>query len=249
MNLLHSVEVVQWAVFGVSAILIGMTKAGLSGASIFAIPAMAAIFGAQNSVGIILPMLITADIVAVIHYREHADWKIVGQLLPWTILGVVIGVFVGDAIDEGSFRVLLAVVVLSCLAIMVYRELFHRDIVLPNLWWISAILGVVAGFATMVGNAAGPIMALYLFSMGLTKNQLIGTGAWFFFVVNLLKVPFHVFVWGTITGSTLLVNAIAIPVIVAGVFLGLTVVRRIPERPYRAFIIISTAIVSVRLLL
>jgi uncharacterized membrane protein YfcA len=99
----------------------------------------------------------------------------------------------------------------------------------------------------MVGNAAGPITTLYLLSMGLSKNQFIGTGAWFFFVVNVLKVPLHIIFWETISVETLAVNAFAIPIIVAGGFLGLWLVRYIKERPYRIFILVITAVMSVRL--
>lgn len=247
MSLIATLQAPEWALLAASAVLIGMAKSGLAGAAALAIPVMAALFGAQASTGIVLPMLITADIVAVIYYRRDADWHVVGRLLPWTLAGVVVGVVVGDLIPEEGFRYLLAGVVLLGLALMAWRELFHRDIVVPRKLWIAAVLGLAAGFATMVGNAAGPLMILYLLAMGFQKNQLIGTGAWFFFVVNLLKVPFHVLFWETITAETLLLNLAVVPVIVAGVFAGLFIVKRIPERAYRYFILISTAIVSIRL--
>jgi uncharacterized protein len=249
MSLAVSLATNEWVWIGVAALLIGMSKAGLTGAAMFGIPVMATIFDAQESTGIVLPLLIAADIVAVIYYRRHAQWNIVLQLLPWTVLGIGIGVIVGDLVSDGAFRVLLAAVVLVGLALMAYRELFHSDIVLPRKLWIAAILGTVAGFSTMVGNAAGPVMSLYLLSMGLEKNQLIGTGAWFFFVVNVIKVPFHVIFWGTITTETLAIDLLAVPIIVGGVFLGLRLVRLIPEKAYRYFIILSTTIVSIRLLI
>jgi len=210
-SLVHTLGPIEWALIGLSGLLIGMNKAGLMGTATAAIPIMAGIFGAQPSVGIILPMLITADVVAVAYYRRHADWGIVLRLLPWALVGVGVGVVVGDLIPASAFRTLLA------------------------------------GFATMVGNAAGPITTLYLLSMGLSKNQFIGTGAWFFFVVNVLKVPLHVIFWGTITVETLAVNLFAVPVIIVGGFLGLWLVRFIKERPYRVFILVITAVMSVRL--
>lgn len=246
-NLAASLTPLQWALVGLSGLLIGMNKAGLMGMAMAAIPLMAGIFGAQLSVGVILPMLITADVVAVLYYRRHAEWGVVVRLLPWTLIGVGIGVVVGDIIPEESFRMLLAIVVLAGLVLLVYKEVVHRDVNVPEKLWIAAVLGVAAGFATMVGNAAGPIMALYLLSMGMTKNQFIGTGAWFFFIVNVLKVPFHVAVWGTITFDTLLVNLYAVPIIVAGGFLGLFLVRFFRERPYRVFVIGATALISLRL--
>jgi uncharacterized protein len=237
----------EWSLIGVSALLIGMTKAGLMGAAMAAIPIMANIFGAQLSVGVILPMLISADVIAVVYYRRHADWGVVFRLLPWALGGIIIGVAVGEAIPEETFRSLLAIVVLVGLVLLAYKEIAHRDVVVPEKWWLAAILGLAAGFATMVGNAAGPITTLYLMSMGMSKNRFIGTGAWFYFVVNLVKVPFHVVFWGTITAETLAVNLFTVPVIVLGGLLGLWLVRHIKERPYRVFILAITAVISVRL--
>lgn len=247
MSLVQSLSPLEWSLVGLSGLLIGMNKAGLLGTATAAIPIMAGIFGAQASVGVILPMLITADIVAVIHYRRHADWGIVFRLLPWALVGIGVGVVVGDMIPESSFRMLLAIVVLAAVILLAYKEILHRDVHVPEKWWIAAVLGLLAGFATMVGNAAGPIATLYLLSMGLSKNQFIGTGAWFFFVVNILKVPLHIVFWETITVDTLAVNLFAVPIIVAGGFLGLYLVRFIKERPYRVFILVITAVMSIRL--
>ena len=247
MSLVQSLSPLEWSLIGLSGLLIGMNKAGLLGTATAAIPIMAGIFGAQASVGVILPMLITADIVAVIHYRRHADWGIVLRLLPWALVGVGVGAVVGDTIPESSFRMLLAIVVLAAVVLLAYKEILHRDVRVPEKWWIAAVLGLLAGFATMVGNAAGPIATLYLLSMGLSKNQFIGTGAWFFFVVNVLKVPLHIVFWETISLDTLAVNLFAVPVIVAGGFLGLYLVRFIKERPYRVFILVITAVMSIRL--
>ena len=112
MELVAQLTPLEWTLIGVSALLIGMTKAGLMGAAMAAIPIMANIFGAQLSVGVILPMLIAADVIAVIYYRRHADWGVVVRLLPWALAGIIIGVAVGEASSEETFRTLLAIVVL-----------------------------------------------------------------------------------------------------------------------------------------
>lgn len=247
MELVAQLTPLEWTLIGVSALLIGMTKAGLMGAAMAAIPIMANIFGAQLSVGVILPMLIAADVIAVVYYRRHADWGVVLRLLPWALGGIIIGVAVGEAIPEETFRSLLAIVVLVGLILLAYKEIAHRDVTVPEKWWLAAILGMAAGFATMVGNAAGPITTLYLMSMGMSKNRFIGTGAWFYFVVNVVKVPFHIIFWDTITTETLAVNLFTIPVIALGGVLGLWLVRHIKERPYRIFILAITAVISVRL--
>jgi uncharacterized membrane protein YfcA len=110
------------------------------------------------------------------------------------------------------------------------------------------VLGLLGGFATMIGNAAGPVMALYLLSMRLPKNQFIGTSAWFFLIVNLSKVPLHIALWKTITWPSFLFDLLMIPVIAVGAFLGIWLVRMLPEKAYRVFVIVSTLLAAVLLL-
>ena len=94
----------------------------------------------------------------------------------------------------------------------------------------------------MIGNAAGPVMSLYLLSMRLPKNNYIGTGAWFFCIINLSKVPFHVFSWETINLHSFILDGMMIPAIAAGAFLGIYLVRLFPEKVYRVFIILTTVL-------
>jgi uncharacterized protein len=243
-----TLEPLQWVLIFVGAFAVGLNKAGLMGIATINVVIMASIFGGLASTGIVLPMLITADIFAVAYYRRHADWSVVFRLLPWTLLGVGVGALVGTKISDEVFRRIIAVVVLASVALLAYSELRGSEVRVKPRWWTSALLGVFAGFATMVGNAAGPIMTLYLFSMGYEKNKFIGTTAWFFFIINLLKVPLHVFVWHSITMETLKVDLYAVPFIIGGVAVGLLIVKLIKEKPYRVFVLVTTAILSIRLL-
>jgi uncharacterized membrane protein YfcA len=115
---------------------------------------------------------------------------------------------------------------------------------IPDNWWFAGILGLTGGFTTMIGNAAGPVMSLYLLSMHLPKNKFIGTAAWFFLIINVLKIPFHVFSWHTITPQTLMVDTAGIPAILLGVYIGIKTVKLIPEKIYRYFIILSTVLAA-----
>lgn len=246
--MIGEIDALQWVLIGASALAIGLNKVGLTGVAMIAIPIMAGVFGAQRSTGVVLPMLIIADIVAVSYYRRHAQWPAVVRLLPWTAVGLAAGVLVGEAIPDSLFRRLVAVAVLVSVALLAFQHVRGKQLSVTPSWWSAALLGIAGGFTTMVGNAAGPIMILYLVSMGLQKNAFIGTGAWFFFIVNLVKVPLHVIFWETITVQTLLVVLAAAPAILLGTWIGLRIVKRIPERAYQLFILVSTAVVSIRLL-
>jgi len=210
---------------------------------------MAAIFDSRGSTGIVVLMFIMGDIFAVVYYNQHAQWRYVVRLMPWAVAGILLGVVVGKQISDDGFRTLLAIVILLALVVMVVQEIRGGTTKVPETWWISAILGLAGGFASMVGNAAAPIMSMYLLSMKLPKNAFIGTGAWFYFVLNLVKVPFHIFYWQTITVQTGLLNITMIPMILGGVMAGIVAIRYIPEKPYRIIIIGATAAAAIRLML
>lgn len=240
----------EWALVALSAALVGFAKSGIGGASMPAIPILAAIFGAKASVGILLPILCFGDVFAVTWYHRHAEWQHVGRLLPWSLAGLAAGVavFLADAVTDAIFQRLLGAIVLVVVGLMAWRERREEELEVPTAWWFSALLGLGAGFTTMVGNAAGPIMILYLLSMRLPKFAFIGTAAWYFAIVNLLKVPLHVLFTGKITAQTFLLDLTMIPAVALGAGLGILTVRKLPEKPFRAILLLLTAAAAVKLL-
>jgi len=227
--------------------LIGMSKTGVAGAATIVVPIMAAMFGGKVSAGLVLPMLCVADLFAVAYYHRHAQWHYVWRLLPWAVSGIIIGLLVGQNISDYQFTRLIAIIVLISVALMAIGEWRGGKLIVPTTWWFSALFGLVGGFATMIGNAAGGIMAVYLLSMHLPKNRFIGTGAWFFLIINLFKIPFHVFNWGTIDVHTFTLDLAMFPAIMIGAFVGVRIVKYIPEKPYRIFIIVTTALAAIKL--
>ena len=235
----YNLTAMQWLIVLLCALLVGMAKTGLSGVGLMVVPLLASVFGGRPSVGLLLPILIFADVFAVSYYNRHAEWKYILRLLPWSLIGVGAGVLVGQVISDIVFNRLLAVVVLTGIVLMILQDM-RKKVSVPDYWWFAMGLGLLGGFATMIGNAAGPIMALYLLSMRLPKNIYIGTGAWFFFIVNVFKVPFHVGIWKTITVQSLLFDVLMIPAIALGALLGIWLVKFFPEKAYRIFIIATT---------
>lgn len=235
-----------WIIVVVCGMLTGMSKTGVTGAGLMVVPLMASVFGGKPSTGLLLPMLVFADIFAVLYYRRHADWTHILRLLPWALAGIVIALFVGKNIHPTDFRILMGVVVMVGVIIMIYRDL-KKNIEIPTKPWFSAVLGLAGGFSTMIGNAAGPVMALYLLSMKFHKNKFIGTGAWFFFIINLTKVPLHLIFWKTITWSTLTFDIILLPAVALGAVMGYFLIKVLPEKFFR-ILVISTTLVAASLL-
>jgi uncharacterized membrane protein YfcA len=244
---LSQVHSYQWVLAIASGMVIGMSKAGLNGLALLFIPLMALSFGGKASTGIILPMLCVGDVFAVAWYRRNAEVGYLLRLLPSTLLGIAAGVAVGGRLSDGSFRFMLGGIIVVLLGLMIWQDTRKSQPAYPQAWWFSALAGLLAGFTTMVGNAAGAIMSIYLLSMRLPKNAFIGTAAWFFLVVNLLKVPLQILFWKNISAGTLVFDAIMIPAIAAGAFLGIRVAGRIPERAYRIFVMVMTGAAALML--
>lgn len=172
LNLLN-VNYVQLIWVLVAAFLIGFAKTGISGVSLISIPVLAAAFGGKESTGVILPILIVADIFAITLYRRHAKWSDIKKVLPWALAGLLIGVMVGKLINDRQFKILISVTVLICLALLLYMEKKGEEVKVPQKAWFYIVTGVVVGFASMIGNAAGPIFSVYLLALGFKKNHLI----------------------------------------------------------------------------
>lgn len=228
--------------------LIGMSKTGVHGAGMVAVPLLAGVFGGQHSSGVLLPILCFADVFGVWYYHRHASWPHLKKLFPWAVAGTLLGVWIGGVINDETFKLIMAVIIVVSVGIMVWLEKGNRKAV-PDYPWFAALTGVLGGFTSMVGNLAGSVMAIYFLSMRLPKNSFIGTTAWFFMIVNWFKIPFHVFAWQTITIDTFLLDAMTIPLIIVGGILGIVIVKKLREETYRWFIIAMTLVAAVFMLL
>ncbi len=242
-------SIVQWLLLALCALFVGMSKVGIPGISMFYIPVLALIFGGKTSTGILLPMLMMADIFGVAYYHRHAEWKYLAKLLPWAFVGIGIGLWVGKIINDEWFKNIIAFLVFAGVGIMLWRERQKRTDLFPHTWWFAAVMGVLGGFATMIGNVAGPIFAIYMLAMNLPKNTFIGTGAWFFLIVNFFKFPLQVWVWNNIGLKTIIMDLMMLPAIAAGAFIGIWIVRKIPDKTYRTFIVIVTVLSAFLLLI
>lgn len=240
----------QWSLGALAALLAGFSKTGVTGLGVLIVPLMASLFEAKASTGAVLPMLVFADIFAVAVYRRHAQWPVILRLLPWILPGIIAGSVTLKEIDSESLSPVLGGLVLSMVALQVVRQRAGGwlETHLPHQWWFSAAVGFLAGFATMVGNIAGPIMGIYLISMGLEKRQFMGTGAWYYLIVNLVKVPFGVWHAQVITAESLKFNLAMAPIIAVGALLGIVAFPRIPQVWFNRAVLLLAVLGGVRLL-
>lgn len=215
-----------------------------------AIALFATILPARTSVGVILLVLISADIVAVLIYRRHADWTQLWKLLPAAVTGIILGFFALDYFQDREIRWMIAIILLLAVAHTFWKMVQSRfggtSKPLPRQW--APVIGVSAGFVTMIANAAGPIMQLYLLAMRLPKMVFIGTGAWYFLILNVLKVPFSIG-QDMINSSNAQLSLTLIPAAVLGGFVGPHIVKRISQQWFERLVLLFILVSAVMLLI
>ena len=224
------------------ALLLGVAKSGIKGLAVLIVTGLALVYGARESTGILMPLLICGDILAVLYYKRHVKWIYLIKLLPWMVVGVITGVFFGKDLPEDLFKSGMAVIILLSVLMMYYWEQKNKKKKVPTHWSFGALIGVMAGFTTMVGNLAGAFSNIYFLAIKLPKNQFIGTAAWLFFFINLFKIPFHIWSWGTINWSSLQVSLSLIPGVILGFGLGVYLVKKIKNDKYRQLILLMTGL-------
>ncbi len=230
------------------SLLLGMAKTGVHGAGMLSVPLLAIVFGGKSSSGLMLPMLLVADVFGVFYYHRHASFQQLKILFPWAALGIIAGSVAGNYIDDGVFRVIMAATIFSSLAIMIWMELGGREKI-PDSIYLGMLAGFLGGFTSMIGNLAGTVMAVYFLSMRLPKNNFIGTTAWFFMVMNWFKVPFHIWMWHTINRDSWVTALVLTPVILMGAFAGIGLVKKMSDKTYRWFIVGMTLVAAVVMVL
>ncbi|MFK7808669.1 MAG: sulfite exporter TauE/SafE family protein [Saprospiraceae bacterium] len=231
----------HWVAAFLATFSIGLAKGGIKGVTVAFVALMAYVFGSKESTGLVLPMLIAGDILAVIYYNRHCQWKYIVKLMPWMIVGVLIGVWFGNDVPEVVFKRGMAFIILGSVIMMYWWDRKDKKDI-PTAMWFSGGVGLIAGFTTMVGNLAGAVSNVYFLAIRLPKDQFIGTAAWLFFLINLFKVPFHIYVWNTISMDTLAFNLRLIPAILLGFLLGVKLASYFKDQQYRNFILAMTAI-------
>lgn len=230
------------------AMCIGMSKAGLSGTSTLNVVLMAKIFGAKASVGIVLPLLIIADFMGFLINRKGGSWRRIVPMVPPAIAGVVVGWLVLDAFDNAAARIVIGWIILALLGFNMVLNAKRKDLIaLTEHKGFSWGMGFTAGVVTMLANAAGPVMTVYLLAQHLEKKEHLGVFTRFFLFINLFKVPFSADL-GIINAKSLMTNLTLLPGVVLGVFLGWQILKRLPQRPFELVLFWMTAFAAVWLI-
>jgi uncharacterized protein len=248
---MEQLETWQYVLIALGAIFVGLGKGGLPGIGNLTVVLLALALPAKASVGALLPILISADIVAVFVYRRHALWPYILKLMPWMVVGIVVGYLVFSRVNDAHVKFLIGLILLTMTGVHFFRKWLRRnddgEDLLPHHPGFIGTTGIIGGFATMVANAAGPVAALYFIASGLPKYAYIGTSAWLFLLVNCLKLPFMMHL-GIIDVDTLKFSASFMPYAVVGAAIAPVIVKHLNQRVFETLIWVFVVIGGLKLI-
>jgi uncharacterized protein len=237
----------QWALGAACAMFVGIAKTGVPGFGILVVPLMVLSVGdARASAGWLLPLLCTADLIAIAYYRRQVQARRLFELAPWVLAGMGLGWLALRELSEPTLRRVVGSIVLVMIAAHLWRKR-RADHPIPTDWHHGARYGMAAGFATTVSNAAGPVMNVYLLSKQLPKEEFLAAGAWFFLTINLVKLPLYGSL-GMITGPSLLFDACLLPAVALGALVGRAIIRRLAQGVFEKVVMGLTTIAALLLL-
>lgn len=240
----------QWALAAIASLGVGVSKAGFPGMALLHVMIFAFLFGARDSTGIVLPMLIVGDLGAIGGFYRYTRWDHLRRTLPAAFVGVVLGTFLMGRLSDTAFAPVLGWIILTLVVLHVWqsgRATLTTDAKIARPLFRAVPLGVLAGITTMLANAGGPVLTLYLLGMKVPKLELTATIAWFFFVLNVIKLPFSTGL-GLITPQTLLLNLVLVPGIVVGLLFGRWVVHKVPQELFNQLLLAFAALAALRLI-
>lgn len=238
---------VTWALLVLGALLVGFAKTAVGGAGALAVACFALAVPARESTGALLPLLCLGDVIAVRAYHRHANWRVLLRLLPGVIPGLVLGSWFLSVADDETARRLIGAALLVMCGLQFYLRRNRETVVRHHHLGWTTLIGVVAGFATMSANAAGPVTTLYLLAAGLPMLEFLGTAAWFYLVVNAIKLPFSASL-DLLTWTAVATDVLLVPALLVGAGAGMLLVRRINQSSFEQIALWLTVLAAGALL-
>lgn len=249
--MLEQMDVVAWVVMAVCAMLIGVSKTSFGGIGAISAALAALVLPAKESTALILALLILGDVIGVARYGRNVRWKLILRLIPTIIPGLLLGALFMRHVDNVTMRHAIGVILLVSVLLQLWQR--RRAVAVEERpdhtnWLAAGATGVAAGFTTMTANAAGPVMALYFLSVRLDKTKFIGTNAWFFFLVNVSKIPLTASL-GLFTPDVLTIDLMLVPAVLVGAVIGITVIRKVNQKQFETVTLVASAVSALVLLL
>lgn len=237
---------------GLCVFLYGVSKTAMPVLGVLASPLLAAALTPTVAAGFMVPLLLLGDLIALAVYRQHVEWRVIGRILPGLLVGLVLTAVLflfADITTVG--RVVGALILISVILEASRMRRAPMEVPPSGTPWdrlVTGFFGALAGVTTFAANAGGSAMSLYLIRLRVPMLTFMGTSVWFFFILNLVKVPLIAAV-GLFSVESLRVGALMAPLTVAGAVLGIYVFRRMDQRIFVIVALVLSAFAAVWLLI
>jgi uncharacterized membrane protein YfcA len=248
LEVFNSLSGLQWLTLIIAALLIGINKTAIPGLGVLPVVMLTLIFEPMMSTGVQLGMLALADLIAVAYYRKQADWRILLRLLPWALSGIALGSVILHfmPMDATVMKRTIGGIVLALMVLNFIRKSLAPEKIPSGVAW-SGFYGILLGSTTQLANAAGPISSIYFLAMKLPKEKYLGCCAWFFLILNWIKVPVFAFE-GRVTVESVWLDIFMLPFLIAGGVLGIVLLKKLPQKIFETVVQLLVVIASLRLL-
>lgn len=237
----------QWTLAILGAFLVGVSKTGITGLSLIFVVLFASVMPAKQATGLVLPLLLLGDLVAYGSYQAHAHWRHLLKLFPWAAAGVVVGYLALGRMNDRQAVNAIGCIILGLGLLYVVKKLLPGDLEREHGPWFAPLIGVLAGFTTLVSNSSGPLLVIYLLSVKLPKMEYLGTMAVFFLILNIFKLPFMISL-GLVNRESLILNLALAPAVLGGSWFGKWLVMRINQRIFENVVLGLALLSGLRLL-
>ena len=236
----------------ISVLITGISKGGFGGFALLSVPLMSLAISPIQAAGIMLPIMIPMDILSIWVYRHHWDARILTILIPAAILGITIGGFTAGWVNDDFVRFLVGII---AVLFTIHRA---RGVLRmassgaeverppPSKPW-GIFWGMCAGFTSFLAHAGSPPYQVYMLRQGLRKKTYTGTSVMFFASANAIKlIPYGML--GQLSATNLSVSAALLPLVPIGVFIGVWLNRKIPEKVFFSIVLSSILLVGIKLI-
>lgn len=245
-----------WTGLAVAAALVGFSKTALPGINTLSVALFAAILPAKPSTGALLILLMVGDAFALWTYRRSAHWPTLIRMIPAVLVGLAVGGLFLAFAGDGVVRRVIGILLLMLMGLTLWQRRRRATAPSPSerphheqaSRFATAGYGSLGGFTTMVANAGGPVMSMYFLAARFPVHAFLGTAAWFFATMNVIKLPVSIGL-GLVTPPSLLVDAVLVPAVVAGAFAGRWAARRIRQSVFDVAVIVVTVLGALYLLI
>lgn len=240
-------SLLAWVLLAVGATFLGFSKTAVNGLSMVSVALFAAMLPVRQSTGTLLLLILVGDVYSVRAYRQYANWQVLRGLTPAVAAGILAGTWFVSAVDDTVLRRTIGLVILALVGVQTAARVAPRWRAQRADRFQASVLGSLSGFTSMVANAGGGFMSIYLLRAGVGVMSFIGTAAWFFFIVNLVKLPLSIML-GLVTEQSLYVLIALAPLVVVGGWAGRKIAPRLSPPVFEVLVMVFTVLGALNLL-